>query len=47
MAMLIHQALGGILFREFLQDVLVPDLGEVDGNRHRFERSDGGRSEVL
>ena len=39
--MFVHQAIGGILFRKFLQDVLVPDLGKVNGNLHSLERSDG------
>ena len=37
--MFVHQAIGGILFRKFLQDV--PDLGKVNGNLHSLERSDG------
>ena len=44
---LVHQAIGGVLFRKFLQDVLVPDLGEVDGDFHCLERGNGGRAEVL
>ena len=45
--MLVHQTIGGVLFRKLLQDVLISDLGEVDGNFHRLERGDGGRAEVL
>ena len=46
-AVLVHQAIEGVLFQKFLQDVLVPDLGEVDGDLHSLERGDGGRAEVL
>ena len=45
--MLVHQTIGGVLFPKLLQDVLISDLGEVDGNFHRLERGDGGRAEVL